>query len=231
MGDGSGPGAGPVSGLLDDLAARLLAASPYRFTLATGPADRAIAYGIRAEVSVQAGWVPPGSLPGGLDRDEFDDAAAHMLGWRGAEPVCTGRLVFPPGPLPTEAACGLVVEPAGQVVEVGRMAVLGPHQTFGHGAFLALLCRLYLEARAAGYEFACGMMAAPARSLVARLGLRLEQLGPERAHHGQLRAPVRFVLTSNAQRLVDRWAAGAQDGGPSTRQASTPPKPNEFDRA
>jgi hypothetical protein len=218
------------TGLLDDLAARLLAASPYRFALAAGPADRSIAYRIRAEVSVAAGWALPGSLPGGLDRDEFDDAA-HVLGWDGAEPVCTGRLVFPPGPLPTEAACGLVIEPAGQVVEVGRMAVLRAHQTFGHGAFLALLCRLYLEARAAGFEFACGMMAAPARSLVARLGLRLEQLGPERAHHGQLRAPVRFVLTTNAEPLVGRWAAGGQDGGPSTRQASTPPNPKEFDSA
>lgn len=229
MGDGSGRDAGPTGGLLDDLAARILAASPYRFTLATGARDRSIACRIRADVSVRAGWVAPGSLPGGLERDEFDDAATHVLGWDGAEPVCTGRLVLPPGPLPTEAACGLVVEPAGRVVEVGRMAVLPAHQTFGHGVFLALLCRLYLEARSAGFEVACGMMAAPARSLVARLGLRLEQLGPERAHHGQLRAPVRFALTADAGRLAERWAAGDQDGGPSTRQASIPPKPNEFE--
>ena len=144
-------------------------------------------------------------------------------------PVCTGRLVFPPGPLPTESACGLVVEPRGRVVDVGRMAVLRSHQTFGHGAFLALLCQLYREARTAGFDVACGMMAAPARSLVSRLGLRLEQLGPERGHHGQPRAPVRFLLASNVEPLVDRWADGVQGGGPSTRQAFTPPNPNEFD--
>jgi hypothetical protein len=109
------------------------------------------------------------------------------------------------------------------------MAVLRSHQTFGHGVFLVLLCRLYREARAAGFEFACGLMAPPARSLVDRLGLRLEQLGPDRVHHGQLRAPVRFVLASNVAPLVDRWDGADQGGGPSTRQALTPPKPKEFD--
>jgi hypothetical protein len=128
-------------------------------------------------------------------------------------------------------ASGLVVEPRGRVVDVGRMAVLRSHQTFGHGAFLALLCRLYLEARRAGFEFACGMMAAPTRSLVARMGLRLEQLGPERRHSGQLRAPVRFVLTATAESLLDRWDDGDHGGGPRTRQALTPPKPKELDTA
>jgi hypothetical protein len=128
-------------------------------------------------------------------------------------------------------AAGLVVEPFGRVVDVGRMAVLRSHQTFGHGAFLALLCRLYLLAREAGFEFACGMMAAPARSLVARLGLRLEQLGPERGHAGQPRAPVRFALTVSAGPLLDRWGDADHGGGPRTRQALIPPKPKEFDTA
>ncbi|NYJ05108.1 hypothetical protein [Petropleomorpha daqingensis] len=226
--------ADPGAGLLDGLAARLLAASPYRFTVADGPDDRSTAYRIRATASIEAGWAAPDAFPDGMERDGFDAAAVHVLGWDGADPVCTGRLVLPPGPLPTEVATGLVVEPQGRVVDVGRMAVLRSHQTFGHGVFLVLLCRLYREARAAGFEFACGMMAPPARSLVDRLGLRLEQLGPERVHHGQLRAPVRFVLASNVAPLVDRWGGadhGGRDqgGGPSTRQALTPPNPKEFD--
>jgi len=219
----------PGIGLLDHLAERLLAGSPYRFALAESAADRSTAYRIRATASVEAGWALPEAFPDGMERDAFDPVAVHVLGWDGGVAICTGRLVFPPGPLPTGGACGLVVEPHGQVVDVGRMSVLRSHQTFGHGAFLVLLCRLYREARAAGYEFACGMMASPARSLVDRLGLRLEQLGPERMHHGQLRAPVRFVLTSNAGPLVDRWGSEDQAGGPSTREALTPPNPKEFD--
>jgi hypothetical protein len=227
------PASGP--GALDGLAERLLTRSGYRFTVADGPDDRSTAYRIRATVSIEAGWAPPDAFPDGMERDEYDAAAVHILGWDGADPVCTGRLVFPPGPLPTEVACGLPVEPGGQVVDVGRMAVLRSHQTFGHGVFLVLLCRLYAEARATAFDYACGMMATPARSLVDRLGLRLEQLGPERMHHGQLRAPVRFALASNVAPLVARWAGGDQGGGdqgggPSTRQALTPPKPKEFDR-
>jgi hypothetical protein len=218
------------AGLLDGLADRLLTASPYEFTVASDPADRATAYRIRATAAVEAGWARPDDFPGGLDEDGFDAVAVHVLGWDGGLPMCTGRLVFPPARLPTEVACGAVVPPRGRVVDVGRMAVLRSHLTFGHGAFLALLCRLYLEAREAGFDVACGMMAAPARSLVARLGLQLELLGPEREHAGQLRAPVRFVLAANAGPLADRWGAGDQEGGgPSTRLALTPPNPNEFD--
>ena len=222
------------AGLLDDLAGRILAGSRYRFTHAQTPDDRAIAHRIRATVSIEAGWAAPGDFPDGMERDEFDDAAVHVLGWDGTEAACTGRLVFPPGPLPTEVAAGLVVPPRGRVVDVGRMAVLRAHQTFGHAAFLALLCALYREARAAGFDVACGMMAAPARSLVGRLGLRLEQLGADRPHHGELRAPVRFVLASNVEPLVARWSGTDQGGadhggGPSTRHASTPPNPKEFD--
>jgi hypothetical protein len=227
--DGAGrPAAG--AGLLDGLAERLLSASAYRFTVADGSDDRSTAYRIRARASLEAGWASPDAFPDGMERDEFDAAAVHILGWDGADPICTGRLVFPPGPLPTEVASGLVVQPQGQVVDVGRMAVLRSHQTFGHGAFLLLLCRLYREARVAAFEYACGMMSAPARRLVDRLGLQLEQLGPERVHHGQPRAPVRFVLASNLAPLVDQWGADDQGGGPSTRQALTPPKPKEFDR-
>ena len=221
--------AGSGAGALDGLAGRLLAASPYRFTVADGPNDRSTSYRIRATASIQAGWASPDAYPDGMERDAFDAAAVHVLGWDGGEPICTGRLVLPQGPLPTEVAAGLVVEPQGEVVDVGRMAVLRSHQTFGHGVVLVLLCRLYREARAAGFEFACGLMAPPARSLVDRLGLRLEQLGPDRVHHGQLRAPVRFVLASNVAPLVDRWGGEDQGGGPSTRQALTPPKPKEFD--
>ena len=125
--DGSSSGAG----LLDGLATRILADSPYRFTRAVQPEDRATAYRIRASASVSAGWARPDDFPDGMERDPFDDVAVHVLGWDAAEPICTGRLVAPDAPLPTEVACGLVIEPRGEVVDVGRMAVLRSHQTFG----------------------------------------------------------------------------------------------------
>jgi hypothetical protein len=197
------------AGLLDGLVERLLAGSSYRFTTAVGVDDQALAYRIRATAMVEEGWAAADAFPEGLESDAFDAAAVHLLGWDGDQPVCTGRLVFPPGPLPTEVACGLVVQPRGQVVDIGRMVVLRTHQTFGHGTFLALLWALYREARAAGFSVGCGMMAGPARTVMTRLGVQVEELGPARLHHGQQRVPVRFLLAANVAPLADRWGGPA----------------------
>jgi N-acyl-L-homoserine lactone synthetase len=192
-------------GILDGLVARVLGTYPFRFTLAVDESDRVAAYRIRAAVVSQSGWAVAPS-PAGLERDEFDDEAVQVMGWDGAEPVCTGRLVLPPGPLPTERACGIVVEPVGGVVDVGRMAVAHSRQNVEHALFVALLCRLYLEMRDRGFEVACGMMSRSARRLVRLLGLRLDVLGPEREYWGQMRAPVRFELMANAEPISRRWA-------------------------
>jgi hypothetical protein len=75
------------------------------------------------------------------------------------------------------------------------MSVARSHQSHRHGVFLALLARLYVEVQQQGYETACGMMSARARSMMRLLGLQLEVLGEERPHWGELRAPVRFSMT------------------------------------
>lgn len=191
-------------GILDGLVARVLATYPFRFTLAADEADRTTAYQIRGAVVTEAGW-STAALTDGLERDDFDDQAVQILGWDGAEPVCTGRLVLPPADLPTEQACGIVVEPAGRVVDVGRMAVMHSRQNVEHAVFVALLCRLYLEMRNRGYEVACGMMSRRARRLVRLLGLRVEELGPDREYWGEMRAPVRFELMANRESLSRRW--------------------------
>jgi len=90
--------------------------------------------------------------PDGLENDEYDATAVHVLGWNGTEAVATGRLVFPPHPLPTEQVAGLVVEPRGRVADVGRMSVLPSYRSYRQAAFVALLCRLYLEMRAHGQQ-------------------------------------------------------------------------------
>ena len=63
------PGSTVGPGLLDGLAGRVLAASPYRFTLAESPDDRCAAYRIRATASVEAGWASGDAFPEGMERD------------------------------------------------------------------------------------------------------------------------------------------------------------------
>jgi hypothetical protein len=189
-------------GVLDGLVARVLSTYPYRFTLPATDIERATAYRIRA--AVVAGRTNQ-TFPDGQERDAFDDAAVHVVGWDGGEPICTGRLVLPRPELPTERVCGITIEPRGAVVDVGRMAVVRSHRSVEGAVFVALLCRLYAEMRSHGFQVACGMMSHPARRLVALLGLQVEEIGPERDYWGELRAPVRFELTANADSIGRRW--------------------------
>jgi hypothetical protein len=197
------PEARPVS--LDLLAANILARYDYRFTVASGEAERDVAYRLRYRAVIDQGWAPESAFPDGRDRDGYDDGAVHVIGWDGDTAVATGRLVLPPRPLPTEEVCGLAIEPRGRVVDVGRMTVAGQHQSTGHAAFLALLARLYLEVRARGYTVACGMMSARARSLMRLLGVQIEVLGDERPYCGDPRAPVRFTVAGSSESLATRW--------------------------
>ena len=98
-------------------------------------------------------------------------------------------------------ACGIVVDPPGEVVDVGRMCVVRSHQGLEHAALIGLMCRLYLEMREHGYAFACGMMSARAQVLVRHLGLQVERLGAERPYWNEPRTPVRFSLLSNLEVL------------------------------
>jgi hypothetical protein len=71
------------------------------------------------------------------------------------------------------------------------------------------LASLYLETRSLGYDIGCGMMARSVRSLVRRVGVPLEQLGPEREYLGELRAPVRFAADMDGRGLLDGWPSTA----------------------
>jgi hypothetical protein len=178
---------------LDALVSRMLSISPFDYRVAANDSEREVAYRLRASAVLERGWCTAADLPGGMERDEYDDRAVQVLGWDGKVAMSTGRVVLPPG-LPTEEACGIVVEPRGEVVDVGRMCVARSHQGLEHAAFIGLMCRLYLVMREHGFGVACGMMSAPARVLVGHLGLRLEVLGPERTYWNEARAPVRFSL-------------------------------------
>lgn len=183
---------------LDGLVERMLALSPFEYRVARDASEREAAYRLRARTVIDRGWCRAVDLPSGQESDEYDDAAIQVIGWDGVLPMCTGRIVLPPR-LPTEEICGIVVEPRGEVVDVGRMCVATSHQSRQHAAFIGLMCGLYAQMRAQGFQLACGMMTPPACALVRQLGLELEILGPKRLYWNEARSPVRFgLMTSSA---------------------------------
>jgi len=213
---------------LDDLITRLLSRSRFDYRVAADESEREVAYRLRGTAVIDSGWGPAGHLPGGMERDEYDHRAIQVIGWDGAVAMSTGRVVLPPG-LPTEDACGIVVEPSGEVVDVGRMCVARNHQSLEHDAFIGLMCRLYLVMRERGFLIACGMMSAPARALMSLFGLRLEMLGPEQAHWNELRAPVRFGLMSATRLLDEAQNPPADPQAARTSAVFAPPNPKELE--
>jgi hypothetical protein len=129
----------------------------------------------------------------------------HVLGRRDGAAASCGRIVLPPGPLPTELACGITIEPRDRVVDVGRMVVAPAARGRDPTVFAALLGALYLETRAHGYTTGCGMMAPNVRALLRHLGVRLDVLAPDRLHRGALRAPVRFDVDLHGADVLARW--------------------------
>jgi hypothetical protein len=190
---------------IDGVVASILARHPVRFAVADDPASRRAALRLRHDAVVARGWNGH-TVREGIEEDEFDSRASLVVGWSEGRPVATGRIVLPPGALPTEVECDLVAEPVGAVVDVGRMVVVPGERAWHRGTFVALLAALYGETRDMGYEIAVGMMARDVRALTRLLGLRLSVLGPDRLSLGELRAPVRFTLGDNAEALLARWA-------------------------
>jgi hypothetical protein len=199
---------------LDALITRMLARSPFDYRVAAEDSEREIAYRLRGSAVLDRGWCTAGDLLDGMERDGYDDRAIHVIGWDGDVAMSTGRVVLPPG-LPTEEACEIVVEPRGEVVDVGRMCVAPSYQSLEHAALIGLMCRLYLAMREHEFAVACGMMSVPARAMMGLFGLQLEILGPERTYWNEPRAPVRFSLMSAARLLAGAEGGPAVGRGPS----------------
>jgi N-acyl-L-homoserine lactone synthetase len=194
---------------VDALAARAQTwVAPIRIGVAESPSEREGAYRLRYQAAIDRGWRQPEDLPGGLERDEYDEHAIHVLAWDGEAIVGTCRLVLPePGVrLPTEAAFGIRVEPHGRVVDCGRYVVAPRYTNLQHRMLAVLLARSWLELRAGGFSIACGALVSAAMIRVyRRMGLQVRILAPPRRLWGEERYPIQFDAATSVPALSDRW--------------------------
>jgi predicted GNAT family N-acyltransferase len=178
---------------LDALACMLIArAAPVRFEIASTADQQRQIFALRYETVVEEGWVPSTAYPDGLERDVFDDVAAHIAGWHNAELVASARLVFPEHGrrLPTELDFELTAQPEGAVVDIGRAIVAKAYRSSDHTLFGALLSRCWLEIRQRGYENLCGTASGWRLERYRQFGLPLRIIGPARQYWGDERYPV-----------------------------------------
>ncbi len=215
---GFGPAPGTSAGdreedalaVVDALAARAQTwVAPIRIGVARGQREREGAYRLRYQAAINRGWRQPEDLPGGLERDEYDEDAIHILAWDEEAIVGSARLVLP-GPghrLPTEEAFGIQVEPQGRVVDCGRYAVDYRYTNLQHRLLAVLLARSWLEIRAHGFSMACGAFVSAAMiRIYRRMGLHVRILAPSRSVWGEERYPIQFDAATSVPGLTDRWS-------------------------
>jgi len=178
---------------LDALADTLLVrAAPVEFATTASPAEHQAVYRLRFATIVEEGWAAAADFPDGLERDEFDERAVHVVGRHDDGLVATARLVLPePGqPLPTERDFELTMQPADGVVDIGRAIIVKDYRSAEHTLFGALLARCWLEIRARGYQNLCGAASGSRLERYKQFGLPLRILGSSRRYWGEDRYPV-----------------------------------------
>ena len=182
-------------------------AAPIRFTLAQTPAEREAVYRLRYSAVVERGWAAPAGFPAGLEQDSFDHRGLHVAAWDGDSLVGTLRVVFPaPGQvLPTEEGFSIRIEPQGQVVDVGRIAVARSHSDSRHRIFAGLMAYAWPEIPARGFYHVCGTANRSMLRLYQGVGYHVTPLGPLREYWGEMRQPVRFDLLASMPSLRERW--------------------------
>lgn len=197
-----------VTAQITEVANRVIErASPLRLGEIERPGDLAAALRLRRAAVIEQGWGEETDFPTGMERDEFDDDAVHLGAWDGHRLVATARLVFPAQgrPLPTEETFGISVQPAGHVVDLGRLVVDRAYRGGNRGVLLAILGKSWLSILERGFEHFCGVDAPGMIRLYRRLGFVVEELAPARDYWGEERFPVRFDLPRAAQRLSELW--------------------------
>jgi N-acyl-L-homoserine lactone synthetase len=182
--------------LLDALAQRALARlAPLTFDIAETDAERDAVLRLRYDCVVAERWSDPTDFRDGREHDEYDDDATFIVCRDGDAIAGSLRLVAPrpDRPLPTERDFGIVVRPAGQVLEVGRIVVApGARAGRSHLILGGLCARSWLEAYARGFDRALSTAAPEVIDLYASLGLRITVLAPAKAHWGTMRAPIQI---------------------------------------
>ena len=185
---------------IDAVFARLVSRAAFiRFELATDDHARQAVFRLRAEAVLRNGWATPDELPGGIERDEYDDVAIHIAGWDGDKLVTSSRLVFPkPGLiLPTEAHLD-VTDVASDVANLDRMVVAQGYHDASHKVLVALLGQSWKELRLRGFHRAIGTLTPGMIRLYERIGWTVTRIGPPSVYWGEERFPVRFDPLENS---------------------------------
>jgi N-acyl-L-homoserine lactone synthetase len=202
-----------VLSVLEAIASSLIAkAAPLRFKVAETDAEKEAAFRLRYQALIERGSITPDDFPDGMERDSHDEQALEVIGLDEAnQAVTTGRIVLPEVGklLPTEEAFGIVIEPRGEVVDIGRYTVAHDLAVRENRYFAGMLGFCWLETRARGYLRVCGTASPGMLRHYRRLGFIVTELAPPHTHYGEERFPCWYDVVGSAEALMKLWGTGS----------------------
>jgi N-acyl-L-homoserine lactone synthetase len=191
----------PVA-IADRVAETALAAVPQRLATAASDAERDAVFRLRYRTVVEMGWARPEELPDGIERNDDDDGAIHVIAWNGDDLAGAARIVLPceGKTLPLVREFGVQVNP--EDVEVGRTIIV-PHLRGDahHALVVALYAQCWLEMRSRGFTELVSAVPPRLVEVYRALGFNVIELGPAQEHWGEPRFPVRFDVIGSLPEL------------------------------
>lgn len=192
---------------LDGLAGRILGVlTPLSFEIAQSAIDVETVLRMRYECVIEMGWARPSDFPDGLEYDEYDDDAVHVVCRDAGTIIGSLRLVFPVvgRDLPTERDFGIRIDPPGDALEGGRIVVPARHRAKrSHLVLAGLFARGWLVARERSFERTIATATPQLIELYRGLGARVTVLGPDRPYWGEMRAPIEIVGAEDTLARLD----------------------------
>lgn len=192
----------------------LSALAPLRFAEAKDHRERECAFRMRYRAVVERSMAAARMFPDGLERDDFDSRAVHVLAWDGERPIGTCRLTLPAEgePLPIEQDFGVKIEQPTVTVEVGRMVIEPSYRGEGHRTFMGLASCGWRCMRARGLTEVVASTPPRLVTLFEALGFVVTALGPTRIHWGEERTPFHCDTLATIPRIQELWTTmGAKD--------------------
>lgn len=187
--------------------------APLRFDEASNDEEREAAYRLRYRAVVHEGMDDAARFPDGIERDEFDEDAVHILAWDANEPIATCRLVFRTSGrlLPFEKSFGPMSDTSSRTVEWGRVTVDERLRGDGARIFMGLAARAWLCMRARDYTTAVGVTPERLVRLIRALGFPVEVIGRPEIHWGTERVPILCTGEDAVLALEQMWLAERSD--------------------
>ena len=193
--------------LLDRIAERVLRGlMPLTFDTARSADEIEAVLRMRYECVIEMGWARPSDFPDGLEYDEYDDAAVHVVAREDERIIGSLRLVFPvpDRPLPTERDFGIRIDPPGDAIEGGRIVVPRRYRTSKSHLILAgLFGHAWQLARERKFDRTISTATKQLIELYRGLGARVTVLGPARSYWGELRAPIEIAGAEDSFARLD----------------------------